>query len=100
MKHLIAMLFYNIVIGSTVMFKDDYEKVLKENFRESLLSPNIWKNKKYKVIGIYSTFFVFRKSKKLNNWRARNFFQIMVCIESITGDIDYMGISTLKELTI
>lgn len=84
------MIFYNIVIGSTVMYKKEYRAYygkLTQSHRKYALEHD-----GYKVIGIS---FV-RKGAFI----PKNFFKINLTIQNSYGGAEYCGISAVKPIDI
>jgi hypothetical protein len=97
MKHLFAMLFFNIVIGSTVMFKKE-----KAEMEADFKNKTFWQNKEkhiqnqLKVVDIYSTLFWPKK----HLFRPSGLFQIGVTLQNKYGTIEHVGVKAVKPIMV
>lgn len=94
MKYLIAMLFYDIVIGQTVLMNREYAnyRAFKGTASEF---DRVFKARALKVIGIFI--------KKDGLARPRNIFKMGVIVQNPSGYIEWLGINAVKpadELTL
>lgn len=89
MKYLIAMLFYNIVLGNIVLYKAKYKEYNEFKGYTRDLEEN-FKHYKYKVVGVY----IMRKGM----FKPANMFRMGLVLENSNGFKDYCGINAVKAI--
>lgn len=96
MIKLLAMLLYNIVIGSTVMFKKDKADMEKdyENGTFYINRSRKHASNEHTVVDIFSTL----------GWstvfRPKGLFQIAIVIKNRSGSLQHVGIRAVKPVRV
>ncbi len=96
MKLLYAMLFHNITIGSTVMFREDKEKMEKA-WKDGTFYKDRQEhiNNQLTVVDIYSTLFW-----KDCMFKPKGIFRIGATLTNGTGPIQHVGIGAVKPIMV
>jgi hypothetical protein len=95
MKHLFAMIFYNIVIRSSVMFPEDKNGIEKA-YKEGRYADVKHKEEYcvHTVVDIYSTLGM------KTDFRPKGLFQVGVTIKNSRGAIQHVGIRAVKPVMV